>query len=118
MQQSKQQSNAKNEACVVLCTAPDNTTAQKLAEYVVNKQLAACVNILPQVKSVYRWQGAVQNDSELLLVIKTSTAGYSKLEQALQAQHPYDVPEIIVLPMSNGLPAYLNWLHESVAKDQ
>ncbi|MCH8493733.1 MAG: divalent-cation tolerance protein CutA [Idiomarina sp.] len=109
-----QQPKVVSEAYVVLCTAPDNATAQQLAEYVVNKQLAACVNILPQVQSVYRWQGEVQSDTEWLLVIKTSAAGYSKLEQAIAAQHPYDVPEIIALPISNGLPAYLSWLQTSI----
>jgi periplasmic divalent cation tolerance protein len=109
-----QQTESAAAAYVVLCTAPDNATAHKLAEAIVNEQLAACVNILPNIQSVYRWQEVVQIDAEVLLIIKTNAAHYRKLERALQEQHPYDVPEIIALPIAAGLPAYLSWLNASV----
>ena len=90
------------------CT--DEETANRIALAVVEAQLAACVNILPRVQSIYRWQGAVESAVEVPLLIKTTAAAYPALEAAIRERHPYDVPEIIALPITAGLPAYLNWL--------
>lgn len=99
---------------VVYVTVPDLATAKRLAETVVTEKLAACVNILPGVMSVYRWEGKLEESSELLLIIKTRQAGYAALEARIRALHPYDVPEIIMLPVVAGESAYLAWLHEAV----
>lgn len=94
---------------VVLCTCPDETVARKLAADLVEKKLAACVNVLPGIRSIYRWQGSVHDESECLMVIKVAKRRYPALEQWLAHHHPYDVPEVIAVPVENGLPAYLEW---------
>lgn len=99
--------------CIVLCTAPDPATAEALAQTVVEARLAACVNVLPGVRSVYRWQGAIHADSESLLIIKTRRDRFAALSAALRAQHPYELPEIIAVPLSDGLPAYLAWVDQN-----
>ena len=95
---------------LVITNCPDEETANSIALAVVEAQLAACVNILPRVQSIYRWQGAVESAVEVPLLIKTTAAAYPALEAAIRERHPYDVPEIIALPITAGLPAYLNWL--------
>ena len=97
-------------ALLVLTNCPDETSANAIALAVVEARLAACVNILPRVQSVYRWQGAVESASEIPLLMKTTAANYPALEAAIRAQHPYEIPEIIALPVERGLPAYLNWV--------
>lgn len=97
-------------ALLVLTNCPDETSANAIALAVVEARLAACVNILPRVQSIYRWQGAVESASEIPLLMKTTAANYPALEAAIQAQHPYEIPEIIALPVERGLPAYLNWV--------
>jgi len=99
---------------VVICNVPDEETAMHIATVLVQEQLAACVNILPACRSVYRWQGRLEQSNEIPLLIKTTKDAYPALEQQLSALHPYDVPEIIALPMVQGLPAYLTWVSESV----
>lgn len=101
------------QSLVVLCSCPDETTADKLAEAVVDARSAACVNIVPQVTSVYRWQGERMTDREALLIIKTTTAAYPEVEATLLAHHPYELPEIIALPIAGGLSAYLDWVDKS-----
>jgi periplasmic divalent cation tolerance protein len=96
---------------VVLCTAPSKA-AETLAFSIVDARLAACVNIVPGVTSVYRWQGAVQRDAESLLVIKTSADGLSRLLRELPALHPYDVPEIVALDPSDVHPPYARWVDD------
>lgn len=98
---------------VVLCTCPDDRTARDVAAALVEEQAAACVNIVPGLRSVYRWQGAVEEDEELLLLIKTTAASYPAVERIIRARHPYDVPEIIAASLAAGLPAYLSWIGES-----
>lgn len=93
---------------VVLCTFPDADTARRIAAELVERRLAACVNLLPGVESIYRWEGKIERSNEVLGVIKT--ARYADLEPVLQELHPYDVPEIIALSVTAGLPAYLEWL--------
>jgi len=98
------------EMIMVVCNVPDMAVANAIAHDLVSKQLAACVNILPGVHSVYRWQGAVEEAAEVALFIKTTQACYAALEAAISAIHPYDVPEIIVFQINGGLPKYLAWI--------
>ena len=102
-----------SEHLVVFTTLPDAGQAETLAQALVEQNLAACVNILPPVTSVYRWQGELQQDREQLLLIKTRAARYDALMTAIKAQHPYELPEIIALPITAGLPAYLNWIDDT-----
>ncbi len=95
---------------IVLCNAPDQPTAQRLAQAVVAQQLAACVNILAPCRSVYRWQGVVEEAEEVPLLIKTTQARYPALQAALRAAHPYELPEIVAVPVVAGLPDYLTWV--------
>ena len=97
---------------LVITNCPDEETANRIALAVVEEKLAACVNILPRVQSIYRWQGAVESAVEVPLLIKTTAACYPALEAAIRERHPYDIPEIIALPVTTGLPAYLNWVAE------
>jgi periplasmic divalent cation tolerance protein len=98
------------ENLLVLTNCPDETVANTIARAVIEEKLAACVNILPRVQSVYRWQGSVESASEVPLLIKTAASAYPALEQRIAELHPYELPEIIALPIVQGLPAYLNWL--------
>jgi periplasmic divalent cation tolerance protein len=93
-----------------LCTVPDKGTAMRIAAALVAEQLAACVNIIPAVQSVYRWQGAVEQAEELLLLIKTSDTVWSLLQERILALHPYELPEIISVPIQDGHSNYLNWI--------
>jgi periplasmic divalent cation tolerance protein len=95
---------------LVLTNLPDRAAAEKLAEELVGKRVAACINILAPCRSVYRWKDAVQHDEEHPMLIKTTRERYPALEQALRAGHPYELPEIIALPVEHGLPAYLEWV--------
>lgn len=110
------ESETKSEpACVVLCTCPDEAVAIRVATTVVEQGLAACVNRVAGVESIYRWEGKVEREREELLVIKTQTARYPALEACIRAVHPYDVPEVIALPIERGSRDYLSWIAESVA---
>ncbi|MFO7602631.1 MAG: divalent-cation tolerance protein CutA [Gammaproteobacteria bacterium] len=102
------------EALLVYCTCPDDETTSPLAELLVSKQLAACVNIITGIQSVYAWQGKVETSDEALLLIKTTTVAYDELETLLREQHPYELPEIVAVPFSRGLPDYLEWINQSV----
>jgi periplasmic divalent cation tolerance protein len=102
---------------LVLTNVPDAPSAQALARQLVEQRLAACVNILPAVQSVYRWQGALEQATEITLLIKTVRARYAELQAAIKAIHPYAVPEIIALPIVDGLPAYLDWMAQETKKD-
>ncbi|GAB4291732.1 MAG: divalent-cation tolerance protein CutA [Thiohalomonadaceae bacterium] len=97
---------------LVLCTCPDLECARALAERLVRERLAACVNIVSQVHSVYEWQGVVQQEAECQLLIKTSSGRYAALEETLRRHHPYELPEIIAVPLTAGLPAYLHWIDQ------
>jgi periplasmic divalent cation tolerance protein len=98
------------EILLVVVNCPDEASANAIALALVEAKLAACVNILPRVQSVYRWQGAVESATEIPLFIKSTAASYPALENAIRERHPYKVPEIIALPVAQGLPAYLNWV--------
>ena len=95
---------------LVWTNLPDRAAAERLADSLIEKRVAACVNILAPCRSVYRWESAVQHDEEHPLLIKSTTEGYAALEAAIRAGHPYDLPEIIAVPVERGLPAYLEWV--------
>jgi periplasmic divalent cation tolerance protein len=97
-------------ALLVLTNLPDRAAAERLAGELIEKRLAACVNILAPCRSVYRWKDAVQHDEEHPVLIKTSAERYAELEAAIRAGHPYELPEIIAVPIERGLPAYLDWV--------
>ena len=84
--------------------------AQTLAQALIERRLAACVNVLADCTSVYRWKGKVESSSEVPLLIKTTAARYPALEQAIRNLHPYELPEIVAVPIAHGLPEYLNWV--------
>jgi len=95
---------------LVFTNVPDRAVAEKLADMLVERRLAACVNILAPCRSIYRWKDAVQHDEEHPMLIKTTQERYAALEQALRAGHPYELPEIIAVPIERGLTAYLDWV--------
>ena len=100
-----------DEAIVVLCTAPaEGDRATELARGLVEARLAACVNVVGGVRSFYRWQGAIQDDAEVQLVIKTRRALFEQLEAWLNEHHPYEVPEILAIEVVHGAKPYLDWL--------
>ncbi len=94
----------------VICNMPDQDSALRLARVLLDEHLAACVNVLAPCQSVYRWQGQIELAQEVPLLIKTVHSRYPALETRLLELHPYDVPEIIALPVVSGLPAYLTWV--------
>lgn len=105
-------SNASNASAVliVLTNLPDEASARTLAARLVEQRLAACVNILAPCRSVYRWQGQVEEAGEVPLLIKTTAARYAELAAAVRAGHPYELPEIVAVPLAAGLPEYLAWV--------
>lgn len=100
-------------ALMILVTCPPDAAAA-LATSLVETRVAACVNVLPGVFSVYRWQDTIEQASEALLIAKTTAERYPALQTAVRAGHPYELPEIVAVPISDGLPAYLRWLAASV----
>lgn len=99
-----------SEAIVVICACPDESTAARIAQELVNQRLAACVNRLSSVRSTYSWQGRIQEEPEVVLTIKTTRGRYEALEVRLRALHPYEMPEIIALPVVAGSASYLSWI--------
>jgi periplasmic divalent cation tolerance protein len=102
-----------SEFCLVITTTPNKEEATTLAQKLVEQQLAACVQMMP-INSVYRWEGAIQNEAEVLLLIKTRVALYGEVEAFIAAHHSYSVPEIIQLSIEQGSAAYLQWLAAAV----
>ena len=100
------------DAQLVLCTCPDESSAKQLAKLLLEARLAACVNVIPGVQSFYHWQGELAQASEWQLVIKSRASLFEPLRQCLRAAHPYEVPEILALPILCGNPAYLQWVQE------
>jgi periplasmic divalent cation tolerance protein len=100
--------------CIVLCTVPDAATGETLAHALMETRLAACVNVLPGLISIYRWQGQVQRDSESLLIAKTRRDCFADLCTTLRELHPYELPEIIAVPVIDGLPDYLSWIDQNL----
>lgn len=103
-------------ALLVFCACPDNDTAMEVANALVEKQLAACVSLLPEVLSVYPWKGKVESSEETILLIKTRKERYSDMEKAILAVHPYELPEIIAVPVERGLADYLSWVDACTEK--
>ena len=105
-----------SDVLVVLCTCPDSATADSLATGLVENGFAACVNILPEIRSIYRWENETQRDSEVLMVIKTCHDAYAKLESWLVDHHPYEVPEVLALPAEQGAEKYLEWIIQETTR--
>ncbi|HMN45756.1 MAG TPA: divalent-cation tolerance protein CutA [Povalibacter sp.] len=103
-----------DQVIVVLSTCPDAATAQRLAETLVTERLATCVNRIEGVRSTYVWQDELQDDPEVLLVIKTTAGRVGELEARLKALHPYELPEWLILPVSGGNERYLEWVRQGV----
>ena len=99
---------------IALCTCPDAETGQKIANALVTERLAACVNRIAGVQSTYVWKGELQNDTEVLLVIKTTTEKLATVEARVKELHPYEVPEFIAIPVSGGSREYMEWVRESL----
>ena len=103
------------DAIVALSTVGNASDAQRIGRALVERRLVACVNVVPGVTSIYAWKGSVTTDSELLLVIKTRRAKLDEVRSALLELHPYEVPELIALPIEGGHGAYLEWIEDSVS---
>ena len=95
---------------ITLCTCPSQAVAEEIATSLVEQGIAACINIIPKITSIYKWQGKLEKDEETLMLIKTDQSRYRDLEQALLSLHPYELPEIIAVPVEQGLTGYLNWV--------
>ena len=104
------------DACVVLVTAPDEATAERITRTVVEERLAACGNIVPRIRSIYRWDDAVQQEDEVLVILKTEGARAEALRERVVALHPYDIPEVLVLPILGGHAPYLEWVARSTGR--
>jgi periplasmic divalent cation tolerance protein len=103
---------------VILSTCPDAATAERLGRTLVEEALAACVNVLPGLRSIYRWNDAVQCDEEALMIIKTTSIRFAAARERLVALHPYEVPEVVALPVAAGHQAYLEWVAASTRTPQ
>jgi len=95
---------------IIFCTCPDKDTAEKIARLLVAGNNAACVNILPGITSVYKWQGKIESAEEHLLLIKAHKDHYQVIETTIHEHHPYELPEIIAVAIERGLPEYLHWI--------
>jgi len=99
---------------LILTTCPDKESALRVANTLVNQRFAACVNILPGLTSVYHWQGQIESSEEHLLLIKSTQTAYRKVEAAIRDTHPYELPEVIAVPLIAGLKSYLSWIGDNV----
>jgi periplasmic divalent cation tolerance protein len=102
---------------LILTQLPDETSARLLAASLIEARLAACVSVMAPCQSVYRWQGAIETANEVPLLIKTTSARYAAVEASIRASHPYDLPEIVALPVAAGLPGYLAWIADETAAE-
>lgn len=110
--------NTASKYILVLNTCPDLQTAESIANILVDQQLAACVNIVPGVISVYQWKGQVEKEQEALLIAKTRADKFSQVTNTIKTRHPYELPEVISVPINDGLPEYLSWIDDNVAHSQ
>ena len=104
--------------CMIFCNCPDEACAAGIGESLVASRLAAAVNLIPGVTSFYRWRGEVQTSREVTLVIKTSTARCSEVEEQVRAMHPYELPGILALSVTDGSPDYLQWIGKQTSAPQ
>ena len=102
--------NANDTVVIVMTTMPDRASALRLARLLVDERRAACVNVMADCTSIYRWQDKVETATEVPMVIKTSASAYASLEESIRKNHPYDVPEILGVPAASGFSAYLDWV--------
>lgn len=102
------------DALLVLCTCPDRAVADGIATALLQRRLAACVNRIEGVESMYRWEGKIERDQEHLLFIKTTAAAYRRVEELIVEMHPHDVPEVIAVSLDRGSARYLDWIADSV----
>jgi len=100
---------------VIINTCPDIATAEQLAGRLLDAQVAACVNIIPAIRSIYVWKGERQSDNEVILLIKAPGPAYPAIEKLIRENHPYELPEIIAVDIDRGLPEYLSWIQEQTA---
>lgn len=107
--------NADTSCCVVLNTCPDEQTAEAIARELVEAKLAACVNIVPGLRSIYYWKERLQEGTEVLLLIKTTAERYPQVEEFIRVRHPYSLAEIVSIPIDRGLPDYLGWITATTA---
>jgi periplasmic divalent cation tolerance protein len=98
------------DALLVLTTLPGSDRAEQFAKTLVGEKLAACANILPALRSIYRWQGKVQDENEVLVLLKTHKANFARLKARILELHPYEVPEVLAIPVEQGHQAYLDWI--------
>jgi periplasmic divalent cation tolerance protein len=113
-----QPSDSAQEIVIALSTCPDGPTACSIAAALVQEGVATCINRVPGVASTYFWDGRLQDESEILLIIKTSAARVADLQRRLKELHPYELPELVVLPVIGGNEAYLRWVREGVEKER
>ena len=106
-----------SDTLLVLTNLPDAASAERIARLLVEQRLAACVNILAPCTSVYRWNDAIETAAEVPLLIKTTRARYAELQAALAEAHPYELPEIVAVPVMQGLPGYLDWVEFETTGD-
>ncbi|MGD9899403.1 MAG: divalent-cation tolerance protein CutA [Calditrichaceae bacterium] len=106
----------KDNAIIVFCTVPSPEIADIIASKIVVNKLAACCNILPGIKSIYRWKGKIESSNELLLLIKSTENNFKRLESEISILHPYEVPEIISVPVQNGLSDYVEWIKQNTIR--
>ena len=103
---------------IILCNCPDESTAEQIARQLLNAQQAACINILPGVRSIYRWQGQLETAVEVTMLIKAPVALFDAISQTICRLHPYTVPEIIAVPVSQGFLSYLHWVNEECVPNE
>ena len=103
------------ENCVIYCTVPNDFSANLIASTLVDENLAACVNIVPSITSIYKWEGSVQTDSELLLIIKTQQSKFNDVEKRIKELHENSIPEIIAVPIIKGSEEYQNWIRKETS---
>lgn len=110
--------SAETDVAVVYCTAPSNEVARSLARHLIEEpqRLAACVNVVPGITSIYSWKGNVEEDSEVLMIIKTRRELLSALTEEIKAKHPYEIPEVLALPAIGGSASYLRWVIDQTTR--
>lgn len=106
-----------NFAQIILCTCPDQESAEIIARLLVERNLAACVNIIPGITSIYRWQEQIESAQEHVLLIKSNKNSYQVVESTILQNHPYELPEIIAIPIEQGLPDYLHWIDSCLSSN-